>query len=323
MTESSGPLILGVDGGGTNTIAWLARVSDDGSFEVMGKGCSGPSNVHNVGPEKAFHHLSEAMDAARADAGLQAESIAAACLALAGSARVEMQQQITQWAEQIQLATKLHITHDAFPVLCSAAADGVGVALIAGTGSIAFGSNEHGQTARSGGLGPDVGDKGSGLAIALQGLQAAVESATQPLATTSLCTLFLQELNLETVSELEAVIAADVMDRPTIAGLAKIVFQACDQGDRQAHAIMQQAAEDLAQLVMQVIHELEMHQDSIRLAMAGGVLLHRRDVRDHVLATLKQQGLTVIPTIVAEPVRGTLQLALRTWMDSRDGECGS
>ncbi len=37
-------LLLGVDGGGTKTVACLARRSNDGQIVVLGKGKSGPGN---------------------------------------------------------------------------------------------------------------------------------------------------------------------------------------------------------------------------------------------------------------------------------------
>lgn len=43
--------------------------------------------------------------------------------------------------------------------------DGVGIVLNAGTGSIAFGRNAAGKTARAGGLGPFLGDEGSAFWI--------------------------------------------------------------------------------------------------------------------------------------------------------------
>ena len=51
--------------------------------------------------------------------------------------------------------------------------DAMGVALISGTGSFAFGRNAGGDTARVGGWGFRFGDEGSGYALAVAGLRAA------------------------------------------------------------------------------------------------------------------------------------------------------
>ena len=51
--------------------------------------------------------------------------------------------------------------------------DGVGVALIAGTGSVAFGRAADGRTIRCGGWGYLLGDEGSGYAIGRAALRLA------------------------------------------------------------------------------------------------------------------------------------------------------
>ena len=43
-----------------------------------------------------------------------------------------------------------------------------GINIVAGTGSIAFGKNKYGETARSGGWGPVIGDDGSAHWIGLK-----------------------------------------------------------------------------------------------------------------------------------------------------------
>ena len=76
MTER----LLGVDGGGTATEAWLAEPG----CAVIGRGTSGPSNAKAVGLDAARRGPDAAIGAAFRDAGLAAASVAAACLGLAG-----------------------------------------------------------------------------------------------------------------------------------------------------------------------------------------------------------------------------------------------
>ena len=54
--------------------------------------------------------------------------------------------------------------------------DRSGVLLIAGTGSIALGRDEHGRWFRAGGLGILLGDEGSGSWIGLQAVKAAIRA---------------------------------------------------------------------------------------------------------------------------------------------------
>ncbi len=63
---------------------------------------------------------------------------------------------------QRKLAAQVDIVHDADPVLAAGTADGIGVALIVGTGSVAIGVDGSGNKAICGGWGHWFGDKGSG-----------------------------------------------------------------------------------------------------------------------------------------------------------------
>src|SRR5437764_3315818 len=69
---------------------------------------------------------------------------------------------------------RLIVTNDAVSALAGATASGQGIITIAGTGSIAFGRNASGRTARAGGWGYIFGDEGSGFDIVRQALRAAL-----------------------------------------------------------------------------------------------------------------------------------------------------
>ncbi|MBT4694062.1 MAG: hypothetical protein HOB73_12020 [Planctomycetaceae bacterium] len=293
MTENQQRVILGVDGGGTKTRAWIALVTTPDTFKVIGKGLAGPSNVQTDDSIEALANIQHAVDAAKADAGLVVEQceIVAGCLALAGSGTETSQALINGWAAHVQLAKKVIVTHDAMAVLYAANYKGVGVALIAGTGSIAFGRNRNEQTARCGGLGPNNSDAGSGYAITMAALKAGLESAGVAIP------------NSQQIAD---------MQRCEIAALAPLVFQASDAGDEQATAVVSAAAHDLANLVINVAEELELAGRLFTLGLAGGVLIHRGDVRAQIMSELSTHGLTPSAVAIADPVMGALQLALRS-----------
>ena len=61
------PLVIGVDGGGTKTVAWLAPLDDVTNGIVLGRGHAGPGNPRSVGFETAQQNISAAVKAAFAD----------------------------------------------------------------------------------------------------------------------------------------------------------------------------------------------------------------------------------------------------------------
>ena len=91
--------ILGVDAGGTKTVAKLARlVSHDQPFEKaieqVGEGRAGPGNPMAVGYPSALANLYAAIEAACSLGQITPRELSAACLGVAGAGRVEVQQRL-------------------------------------------------------------------------------------------------------------------------------------------------------------------------------------------------------------------------------------
>src|SRR5258708_4442762 len=120
-------LVLGIDGGGSHTLAYLAARSLDGP--VVGRGSSGPSNIQAVGEERAFAALDEAISRAFAEAGRPRGKVVAAALGLAGVDHAESAAVIRDWATRVNLADRLDIGNDATLLLAAGTPDGWGVAV--------------------------------------------------------------------------------------------------------------------------------------------------------------------------------------------------
>ena len=61
--KSSSPYVLGIDGGGTKTVAWLALLAVDGSEDILGRGQAGPGNPRAAGFETAQANIETAIAA--------------------------------------------------------------------------------------------------------------------------------------------------------------------------------------------------------------------------------------------------------------------
>ena len=164
---SDSPLVLGVDGGGTSTVALLALPKG----EPIGRGVAGPSNAKAVGAAAARQALEAAIAAAFADAGLESRTVSVACLGLAGFDRPEDKQLLGEWAEAGKWAERLILGNDGDLVVAAGTADGWGVGVIAGTGSIAVARTPDGRKSRAGGWGHLIGDEGSAYGLVLAALR--------------------------------------------------------------------------------------------------------------------------------------------------------
>jgi N-acetylglucosamine kinase-like BadF-type ATPase len=303
-------LVLGIDGGGTKTVAWLAVRSSDREPSVVGRGSAGPANPQAVGFEKAVGNLNLAVDGAFGEAGVRPAEVTAAVLGLAGSDRDENRQVLERWAGGRRLAGRFRVVNDALPVLAAGSPEGWGVALISGTGSFAFGQDRGGRSTRAGGWGFLFGDEGSGYAIALAGLQAAAKSADGRGPATQLLEAVLSRLELEKPQDLISAVYPLAADRAAIASLAGLVTGTADAGDAAARQILDEAAAELAATVAAVARNLGFSRGPFPLALSGGVLLGSESLRERLCAEIRSIGLEPDPTAcVQEPVLGAVKLA--------------
>lgn len=304
-------LILGVDGGGSKTVAWIALSSHDGQPRVVGRGLSAGSNPQAVGFAAALANLEEAIHLARQEAGQQERPFDAAVLALAGSDRPENRRVFEKWAVQQPGLDRFRIVHDALPVLAAGSSDGWGVALISGTGSLAFGQAADGRQARSGGWGYLFGDEGSGYAIAAAGLRAVARANDGRGPSTSLTDALLEHLQLDAVQRLVSAVYGADDPRATIASLAPVVVKAAERGDAVAGEILDAAACELAEMVASVARRLDFVQGSFPLCLAGRLLVDPSPLRVPLAARMASLDFEPTITVVRQPVAGAVLLAAR------------
>ena len=302
-------LVLGVDGGGSKTVAWLARCVDQASRPV-GSGHAGPSNVRTQGFATAAQNIEQAVARAFGSLGLPRGSVAGACLAIAGFGTDSNRQRLEHWAHGCALADRIQVVNDALPAVFAGTTDGVGVALISGTGSLACGRTADGKSARCGGWGPLMGDEGSGYALGRAALQAAASCADGRAAATSLLDRLQAALGVASAVELKSAVYAPDFCQSDVASLAPLVFDASNAGDAVAKEIIDRAAVELCRLVTSVARKLELEQPE--LALAGSLLVHQRLLREQIVRLLRVNGLCPPRvTAVADPVAGTVILARR------------
>src|SRR5438445_3705675 len=162
-------LFLGVDGGQSGT----AAIIGDETGRVLGTGEGGPCNhaAASEGRAKLERAVVESVGAACRQAGLDASAVnfEAACFGMSGGPDDKR-----EILADILRAAHLTVTNDAVIALAGATTTGQGIITIAGTGSIGFGRNAEGRTARAGGWGYVFGDEGGGFDIARQALRAAL-----------------------------------------------------------------------------------------------------------------------------------------------------
>lgn len=302
----NGPLIIGVDGGGTKTEAVLATVDSGGEPAVIGEGRSGPSNMRLTGRRQTLESLDEAIG--QALAGRRADI---AVLALAGSDFSDVQREIRQWAFDRDYCERLEIISDAGPVLAAGTPDGWGVALVVGTGSIAIGVDRDGRSLARGGWGHWYGDKGSGYDLGARALAAVSHAEDGMGPETVLRERMLDYFQLENPRLIIQKLYSGGNVRSRIAASAPVVLDAAVAGDIVAERIMEACAGELLRLVTAVTCDLEF-TDAYPLALAGGVICNNEAYRARLEAGLNAVSPAPgVVTLVPQPVMGAVRIGLR------------
>jgi N-acetylglucosamine kinase-like BadF-type ATPase len=202
----------------------------------------------------------------------------------------------------------LELTSDGALLLAAGTPENWGLAIVAGTGSIAVGRAADGRTARAGGWGYLLGDEGSGYRIALAGLQAVAQAADGRGPATVLMESLLRHLHLDTPQALIATLYRNDWSRPRLASLAALVFDTADAGDTPAQQLVAEAAAQLAQTGAAVVRQLG-GQEAVPLALAGGCLLASASYREQVVQQLQALGVRIAAvTLVSEPALGAVRL---------------
>ena len=276
-------IYLGIDGGGTKT---TCVVTDENN--ILGTATSGGSNITRHGDARVREALHGAVRDACAAAKVDPATVVSACVGLSGAGRPEVRDAVTRMMREV-LRGKIEVVTDLETTLEAAFDDGPGVITIAGTGSIAYGRDAGGQTARAGGWGLAISDEGSGQWIgraAVSAVLGAKDAGEDP----ALLKPILELWKLTTLDEL--VRHANASPPPDFSSLVPLVLDAAEnprpsgawtghpsQSDALARNVLERAGNELAALARNVVRRLFGAGGSVRVAMAGGVFRQSEIVR--------------------------------------------
>ena len=296
--------VLGIDAGGTKTVALLA----DADGRVIGEGRAGPANLQTEGElevEKILHTVIE-----RATDG-RAITPAAVCLGMAGVDRQDDAVIIRDVMRRLGFRSNALIVNDALIALVAGAGASPGVVVISGTGSIAYGVSHHGVAARAGGWGPTLGDEGSGYWIGRRALAAVMRDADGRGPHTDLTRLVLRHFSLPRPESLVAEIYHQPQGRRAIAALGSVVDGARETGDPVAIDIMSHAADELAAAAASVIARLDMRGEQFPILLAGGMLRESVWLSAEVRRLMAEVApRAMVGPLMHEPAVGAVRLAI-------------
>jgi N-acetylglucosamine kinase len=292
--------VVGIDAGGTKTVGLLADETGRILAEARGSG----ANLQTAGElevEKVFDDVLEALG--------RDHPIAAVCLGIAGVDRPQDEQVIKGILRRLGHRQTARVVNDGAIALAAGAPERVGVVVLAGTGSIAYGEDPTGRTARAGGYGFLLADEGSGYWLGHQALRAVVRAADGRGPATQLAPLIFGELEVGSVPELVPRVYERGLPKHRIAALAPLVQKAYEGGDPVARDLVALGARELALIARSVVAQLTLGPAPYPVVLAGGVFKGCPALVEPLVGAL-ELPLARPVLLEVEPARGAVNLAL-------------
>ena len=292
--------VLGLDAGGTKTVGLLA----DERGDVLRDSRAGAANFAiqgELGVEKVLFDVIDALD--------PPATVEAVCVGIAGADRPSHLAVMQAMMTRLGFRRGVRVVNDAVIALCAGAPDGVGLVVVAGTGSIAYGRDPAGRSARSGGFGWLLGDEASaywlGHAAVRQGIRWVDGRGPETTLFDRICT----KVGVGSVRELADWFYERQTPRTSVAELAVVVQEAADEGDAAAAALLDQAADHLARAAHAVARRLEF-PSPYPLVLSGGTFRACPSLQPRLAERLELPGAR-IERLAVEPARGAVTLALQ------------
>lgn len=250
---------LGIDGGGTKTEFLLA----DRDGKELKRVLLGTCNPNDIGMEATLAVLNQGI---MEICGSLLKSQISVFAGIAGSTTGDHKQRILAFLEKHRFG-RIAADSDAKNAVAAALCGDDGIAVILGTGSIAF-VQVNGESRRIGGFGYLLGDGGSGFSIGRDAIAAALTDEDGCSEPTILRRLVHEKCGGETIWDQVSQFYKG--GKRLIAGYAPLVFEAYRLGDWAAKEILRKNMKAVARLIEGAASRLP-QLSNIPVVLCGGL----------------------------------------------------
>lgn len=259
--------ILGVDGGGSKTLAVIA----DHTGEVLGIGRTGSANHQVLGLEGALEQIRGAVLCAYATGGVEPDEVEAAAYCIAGADLSEDFEMLRPELTDLGLAKRFHLENDIVAALRSGSHRRDVVVVGWGSGVNAYGRNTAGREIRLPALGWISGDWGGGSDLGREAIFLVVRGDDGRGRRTAMRAPVLDALGVSDVEALIRTLYFAQGGRFPTHTLAPIVFAAAHAGDQVAHELVERAGIEVANTALAMLRRLDMLDVPADVVLAGSI----------------------------------------------------
>jgi len=293
------PILIGADVGGSKT---AVGVSEGGPILARAEGPGAAVRPGRALASAAI--IAEVVRRALAETGRLTGDVL--LIGAAGAGRDPEREELRKAMRGESLADRVVVTTDIEIALAGAFAEGPGIVVSAGTGSISVGRDRTGRRSRVGGYGWQMGDEGSGYAMGRAALGAVSRAHDGRSPRTALSD---RVLGATRSGDFDALVRWAASATPAeIAALAPHVLETAAGGDPLAQGILDYAARELSQLAICLLPVMDV-EPPVGVALTGGLLSVDGPLRRSVLKRLGEEpGLRTVEAPV-DAVLGALRMA--------------
>jgi glucosamine kinase len=292
------PVFVGVDAGGSSTRIVAERDGNPaGAFDAL------PANVRRSGVDDAASIIARGIEST-----LHGERPDAVMVGAAGAGSPEIAAALRAALAVHLPGVRIAVDDDAIVALRAGAAEGDGIVLVAGTGSVAL-AVSNGERFRAGGHGFLIDDGGSAAWIGASAVRLLLRAFDERQPRDAMLDAVARALRAECALHVHEAIYGDADPVRKLASIAPVVIESASRGDRSASKIVQAAALELAELLRNVARRAKLAERDTVVVFAGGLL------RENSLLTylLETRVANELPHAAirkgVDPARGALALA--------------
>lgn len=307
--------VLGIDGGGTSTVAVIADQHGK-IYAQYHTSASNPTAMKSPAFETIIYQCLRALQEQNP---VVFHSVKSCFAGLAGVMEMGLEKSVYSifkrfYGDEVSII----IENDACIALYAGTLGKPGIVQIAGTGAITYGLGVNQQTARTGGWGYLFDDEGSGYDVGVRALKAIVKSYDGRGPETILTTKVLKHCGVENVPELVHCVYSQEHPRTYIASLSRYVEESALQKDSIAREIIETSCAQFIEAIEACRKQTEWQKGMfIPVVLMGGVFTNfelYEELLSIIIAKKQLPYVFIAPKVspVGGAVIGALQRIERT-----------
>jgi len=257
---------VGVDGGGTKTAVCVASAD---SSKLMSE-VTGSASWREFGVDNVIERIKSVIDDFKLskDGEVAAIAMGLPCYGESEAGDKELQKAIREGFSPVPV----YITNDVEVGWAGSLGLAPGINVVAGTGSIAFGKDETGATARCGGWSEFFSDEGSCYSIGRKALQLFSKQADGRVPRDEFYSIFREGLSLKNDFDIIDIVHGQYIgSRDKVAALQLLARDAALVGSESAKSLYEAAAKELCCLVRAIRNTMDFQQDPYMVSYSGGL----------------------------------------------------